>query len=101
MTLVSPGIVLFVIDNITLPDYVKTFTGFSIRTERSGYGMEYINDPFGITTTSGPMIVEMTASSKEVGVQTDYQFSVELTHAMSADGTLTIEFGILEYFFTA
>jgi hypothetical protein len=100
LMLVSPGIVQFVVDNITLPDYVKTFTGFFIRTERSSYGMEYISNPFGMTTTSGPMTVEMTATSKEVGVPTDYQFNVMLTHAMSADGALTIEFGILEYFFT-
>lgn len=63
LMLVLPGIVQIVVENITLPNYVKTFTGFGIRTERLEYGMEYTSNEFGITTRAGVMTVEMSSGN--------------------------------------
>ncbi len=63
LMLVAPGIVQIIVKNIILPNYVNTFAGFIIRTERGSFGMEYIDNPFGVTTTTGPMAVSMSALS--------------------------------------
>ena len=61
LMLVAPGIVQIIVKNIILPDYVNTFAGFMLKTERGSFGMEYIDDPFDVTTTTGPMTVSMSA----------------------------------------
>lgn len=32
-----------------------------LKTERGSFGMEYIDNPFDVTTTTGPMTVTMSA----------------------------------------
>jgi hypothetical protein len=86
----SPGIVQFVIRNITLPSYTSTFGGFQIKTERNSYDMDLINNPFTITTIEGDLTVGITATSYEVGVVTDYQLIVVLANAGNVGDFLVV-----------
>lgn len=46
----SPGIVQIVMQNVTLPGYSKVWGGFSIKSERNSYGMDYVLKPFTVRT---------------------------------------------------
>ena len=90
MTLNSAGIVQFIIKNITLPGYSSTFGGFSIKTERNSYAMDYINNPFTVKTLNGVLTAQITALSNEVGVFTDYQLTITLNHMVNSSDYLVV-----------